>query len=276
MKWVKRILLVLVVGFVPLLPHPAARGGGRRGADRLRRGGAGVPVDHDLLHLPGGVAVAGRGWLDPNVDKYVLDEAGEQHGARGPQALGGQLLAGDAAGRSALVIFVSAWAFEAPIFWIFFVVGLASGVQAAVAAAGGVPRPVRDHQPAGVPGARGARTPHRASVPLGRILDITVEEAADRSHAQLRSLRVRVGGPGPGSERDPLRCRHRRSGATSCASRCTRPDAVPVDDRRARARTTARERRRAHPAAVRPDRGGRPAVGAPAGTRCRGCGPSPR
>ena len=33
MKWVKRILLVLLVGFCPLLPDSAAGGGGRRGAN---------------------------------------------------------------------------------------------------------------------------------------------------------------------------------------------------------------------------------------------------
>ena len=67
--------------------------------------------------------MAGRGgWLDPGVDKYVLDEAGERLVLEVRKHWVASFLPGL---RLVLgtVVFVSAWAFEGPIFWILFVSG---------------------------------------------------------------------------------------------------------------------------------------------------------
>ncbi len=44
-----------------------------------------------------------------------------------------------------------------------------------------------------------------ATMPMSRILDITVDKPFDRTDLQLRSLHLRDGGPGPGPAVDPLR-----------------------------------------------------------------------
>jgi uncharacterized membrane protein YdbT with pleckstrin-like domain len=114
------------------------------------------------------------GLFDPNVDKYVLDKAGEymvlevrQHWIASVwpaiRLVGG------------LLVFISAWAFQAPIFWIFFLVGLVVAGQAAW-------RLLEVHRDRFVITnqrlirVNGVFDTQRASVPLGRILDITVKK----------------------------------------------------------------------------------------------------
>ena len=50
-----------------------------------------------------------------------------------------------------------------------------------------------------------------ATMPLGRILDITVDKPLPGPDPRLRPLHLRVGRAGPGAARDPLR----RAGPTS-------------------------------------------------------------
>ena len=149
------------------------------------------------------------GWLDPNVEQYILRDADEELVVEVRKHWIASFLATIRLAIG-LVIFVSAWAFEEPIYWVFFVIGLAIVLQALWR----VLEEYRDRfiiTNQRVFRVHGVLNVHRATIPLGRILDTTVEQAADRSAAQLRSFRIRVGGPGPGPERDPLRCRHRRT-----------------------------------------------------------------
>ncbi len=114
------------------------------------------------------------GLFDPNVDQYVLDKAGEymvlevrKHWVAslwpGVRLLGGML------------IFISAWAFQAPTFWIFFLAGLVIAGQAFW-------RLLEEYRDRFVITnqrlirVNGVFDTQRASVPLGRILDITVKK----------------------------------------------------------------------------------------------------
>ena len=114
------------------------------------------------------------GLFDPNVDKYVLDKAGEymvlevrKHWVASLwpaiRLVGGML------------IFISAWAFPVPVFWIFFLVGLVIAVQAFW-------RLLEEYRDRFVITnqrvfrVHGVLDTQRASVPLGRILDITVRK----------------------------------------------------------------------------------------------------
>jgi len=114
------------------------------------------------------------GLFDPNVDQYVLDKAGEymvlevrKHwiASLWPaiRLVGGML------------IFLSAWAFPEPAFWIFFVVGMVIAVQA------GWPLLEEFRYRFVITNQRlirvnGVFDTQRASVPLSRILDITVKK----------------------------------------------------------------------------------------------------
>ena len=114
------------------------------------------------------------GLFDPNVDQYVLDKAGEymvlevrKHWVASLwpaiRLVGGML------------IFLSAWAFQEPIFWIFFLLGLVIAVHAAW-------RLLEEYRDRFVITnqrlirVNGVFDTQRASVPLGRILDITVKK----------------------------------------------------------------------------------------------------
>ena len=114
------------------------------------------------------------GLFDPNVDKYVLDKAGEymvlevrKHWVASlwPAA---RLVGG-------LLIFISAWAFPVPAFWIFFLVGLIVAGQAFW-------RLLEEYRDRFVITnqrlirVNGVFDTQRASVPLSRILDITVKK----------------------------------------------------------------------------------------------------
>ena len=119
--------------------------------------------------------MAGRGgWFDPGVDKYVLDEAGEHLVLEVRKHWMASFLPGL---RLVLgtVVFVSAWAFEGPLFWILFVMGLVVMVQAGWK----MLEEYRDRfviTNQRVFRVNGVLNTVRASVPIGRILDITVKK----------------------------------------------------------------------------------------------------
>ena len=114
------------------------------------------------------------GLLDPNVDQYILDNAGEymvlevrKHwiASLWPTV---RLVVG-------LLLFLGAWAFPAPAYWIFFGVGLVIALQAGW-------RLLEEYRDRFVITnqrlirVNGVFDTQRASVPLGRILDITVKK----------------------------------------------------------------------------------------------------
>ncbi len=119
--------------------------------------------------------MAGRGgWLDPDVEKYVLDEAGERLVLEVRKHWVASFWPGV---RVVLgtVVFVSAWAFDGPLFWILFLIGLGVAVQAGWK----MLEEYRDRfviTNQRVFRMHGVLNTARASVPLGRILDITVKK----------------------------------------------------------------------------------------------------
>ncbi|HET9780039.1 MAG TPA: PH domain-containing protein, partial [Propionibacteriaceae bacterium] len=114
-------------------------------------------------------------WLDPHVDRYILSTAGEQkvvevrkHWAASAWPTV-RLVIGT-------VIFVSAFAYQAPVYWLFIVVG---GVLAGQAA-WRILEEYRDRfviTNQRVFRVHGVLSVARASVPLLRILDITVKKS---------------------------------------------------------------------------------------------------
>ena len=116
------------------------------------------------------------GLFDPNVDQYVLDKAGEymvlevrKHWASSLFAMI-RLIVG-------VLIFVTAWVFQRPVvYWVFFVVGLVILLQA-------LWRLLEEYRDRFVITnqrvfrVHGVLDTQRASVPLGRILDITVKKS---------------------------------------------------------------------------------------------------
>jgi hypothetical protein len=113
-------------------------------------------------------------WLDPHVDKYILTTAGEQkvvevkkHWAASAWP-GVQFLIG-------VIIFVSAFAFQGAVYWILFVLGMLLGLHGLY----GMLEEYRDRfviTNQRVFRVNGVFSTARASVPLLRILDITVNK----------------------------------------------------------------------------------------------------
>ena len=113
-------------------------------------------------------------WLDPHVDKYILTTAGEQkvvevkkHWAASAWP-GVQLFIG-------VIIFVSAFAFQGAVYWILVVLGLVLGLHGLY----GMLEEYRDRfviTNQRVFRVNGVFSTARASVPLLRILDITVNK----------------------------------------------------------------------------------------------------
>ncbi|HEY5821766.1 MAG TPA: PH domain-containing protein [Propionibacteriaceae bacterium] len=119
--------------------------------------------------MPGLVA-----WLDPRVNRYLLltdDEyiVLEIHKHWMASVFGWLRLA------VAIPLFISSWAFPSPLFWIFFVGALVLGGQALWK----IVDEFRDRfviTNQRVFRVHGTFSVQRASVPLGRILDITVKK----------------------------------------------------------------------------------------------------
>lgn len=113
-------------------------------------------------------------WLDPHVDKYILTTAGEQkvlevkkHWAASAWPALRLVIA--------IMIFVTAFAFQGAVYWILFVLGLVLGVQALYR----ILEEYRDRfviTNQRVFRVNGVLSTARASVPLLRILDITVNK----------------------------------------------------------------------------------------------------
>jgi membrane protein YdbS with pleckstrin-like domain len=114
-------------------------------------------------------------WLDPHVDRYILSTAGEQkvvevrkHWAASAFATV-RLVIGT-------VIFVSAFAYQAPVYWVFIIIGGALAGQALWR----ILEEYRDRfviTNQRVFRVHGVLSVARASVPLLRILDITVKKS---------------------------------------------------------------------------------------------------
>jgi membrane protein YdbS with pleckstrin-like domain len=114
------------------------------------------------------------GWLDPKVEQYILTDAGEE---RVVEVRKHWIASFFAAVRLSvgMVILVSAWAFQNPVFWIFFVIGLAISLQALWR----VLEEYRDRfviTNQRVFRVHGVLNVNRATIPLGRILDTTVKK----------------------------------------------------------------------------------------------------
>jgi hypothetical protein len=111
-------------------------------------------------------------WLDPHVDQYVLKSAGEQ---KVEEVHKHWVVMAWPAVRVAAGVFilVSAFAFEGPVYWVLFLLGMALGVQA-------LWRIIEEYRDRFVITnqrvfrVNGVLATARASVPLLRILDITV------------------------------------------------------------------------------------------------------
>jgi membrane protein YdbS with pleckstrin-like domain len=114
------------------------------------------------------------GWLDPQVEQYVLHDADEQLVV---EVRKHWIASFFAAIRLAigLVILVSAWAFAEPFFWIVLVIGMAISLQALWR----VLEEYRDRfviTNQRVFRVHGVLNVNRATIPLNRILDITVKK----------------------------------------------------------------------------------------------------
>jgi uncharacterized membrane protein YdbT with pleckstrin-like domain len=113
-------------------------------------------------------------WLDPHVDQYILTTAGEQKVVEVKKHWAASAWP---AVRLAVgvVIFMSAFAFQGAIYWLLFVLGLVVGLQALYR----ILEEYRDRfiiTNQRVFRVNGVFSTARASVPLLRILDITVNK----------------------------------------------------------------------------------------------------
>jgi hypothetical protein len=100
------------------------------------------------------------GWLDPHVDRYVLSTADEEKVVEVKKHWAASAWP---AIRLAIgiVIFISAFAYQSPVYWVFIIVGGALAGQA-------LWRILEEYRD---------RSVARASIPLVRILDITVNKS---------------------------------------------------------------------------------------------------
>ena len=115
------------------------------------------------------------GLFDPNVNQYVLDRAGEYMVLEVRKHWVASLWPALRAAFGVL-LFLSAWAFPSPTYWIFFLAGLVIGGQAFW-------RLLEEYRDRFVITnqrlirVNGVFDTQRASVPLGRILDITIKQS---------------------------------------------------------------------------------------------------
>jgi membrane protein YdbS with pleckstrin-like domain len=113
-------------------------------------------------------------WLDPHVDKYILTAAGEQKVVEVHKHWAAMAWPWIRVGFG-VVIVVSAFAFQGAVFWMFFVLGMVLGLQALWR----VLDEYRDRfviTNQRVFRVHGVLATARATVPIQRILDITVKK----------------------------------------------------------------------------------------------------
>jgi uncharacterized membrane protein YdbT with pleckstrin-like domain len=114
-------------------------------------------------------------WLDPHVDRYILSTAGEQKVVEVKKHWAASLWPAIRLGIGT-VIFVSAFAYQSPVYWLFIVGGGALAGQALWR----ILEEYRDRfviTNQRVFRVHGVLSVARASVPLLRILDITVKKS---------------------------------------------------------------------------------------------------
>jgi uncharacterized membrane protein YdbT with pleckstrin-like domain len=114
-------------------------------------------------------------WLDPHVDRYILSTAGEQKVVEVRKHWAASAWPAIRLGIG-IVIFVSAFAYQSLVYWLFIIVGGALAGQA-------LWRIIEEHRDRFVITnqrvfrVHGVLSVARASVPLSRILDITVNKS---------------------------------------------------------------------------------------------------
>ena len=114
-------------------------------------------------------------WLDPHVDRYILSTAGEQKVVEVRKHWAASAWPAVRLGIG-IVIFVSAFAYQSLVYWLFIVVGGALAGQA-------LWRMIEEYRDRFVITnqrvfrVHGVLSVARASVPLSRILDITVNKS---------------------------------------------------------------------------------------------------
>jgi uncharacterized membrane protein YdbT with pleckstrin-like domain len=114
-------------------------------------------------------------WLDPHVDKYILSTAGEEKVVEVKKHWAASAWPAIRVAIGAL-IFISAFAYQAPVYWVFVIIGGGLAVQAAWR----ILEEYRDRfviTNQRVFRVHGVLATARASVPLLRILDITVKKS---------------------------------------------------------------------------------------------------
>ena len=114
-------------------------------------------------------------WLDPHVDRYVLSTAGEEKVVEVKKHWAASAWPAIRLGIG-ILIFVSAFAYQAPVYWLFIIIGGALGGQALWR----ILEEYRDRfviTNQRVFRVHGVLATARASIPLVRILDITVKKS---------------------------------------------------------------------------------------------------
>ena len=114
-------------------------------------------------------------WLDPHVDRYVLSTAGEEKVVEVKKHWAASAWPAIRLGIG-ILIFVSAFAYQAPVYLLFIIIGGALGGQALWR----ILEEYRDRfviTNQRVFRVHGVLATARASIPLVRILDITVKKS---------------------------------------------------------------------------------------------------
>jgi hypothetical protein len=159
---------------LPLLLDCSAYGGGGGCPRGIFRPSPGVSPAHHVLPTAGWLAVGLINWLDPHVDRYILTTA-DEHKVVEVHKHWAVMVWPAVRVAAGVVIFVSAFAFQGATYWILVILGLVLGLQALWR----ILEEYRDRfviTNQRVFRVHGVLATARASVPLLRILDITVNK----------------------------------------------------------------------------------------------------